>query len=291
MLHELNVQHALGSADRSRSGGSGRRSVLTGSKAHAATPLATADERRRMTGRQPSHEARRAPILARVRRELVIIALEGHPDDRGTDAGPGVHPAGEGRHRGRLGLMPTVELHEAEGRGEGGTALLKRGHCRHPDCHSGGRTVIMLLPPSHVPVGRLRTPRTRRPADSKISRIASAVQEVSHADLYGGARAQGHYDGPAGRRTKTAIQTGKELSAKGKAARYIRSTFIPGEARCMCLFEAPNPQHVKELNESAEIPFSRIVEVMEMAGPVKGELKQRLIYSVVVLARAVITDE
>ncbi len=63
---------------------------------------------------------------------------------------------------------------------------------------------------------------------------------------------------------KRAIQIGKELSAKGKAVRYIRSTFVPGEARCMCLFEAPNPQHVKELNETAQIPFSRIVEAMDL---------------------------
>ena len=32
----------------------------------------------------------------------------------------------------------------------------------------------------------------------------------------------------------------------------------------MCLFEAPNPQNVKELNEVAQIPFSRIVEAMDL---------------------------
>ncbi len=63
---------------------------------------------------------------------------------------------------------------------------------------------------------------------------------------------------------KRAIATGKELSAKGKDVRYIRSTFVPGEARCMCLFEAPNPEHVKELNQLAQIPFSRIVEALDL---------------------------
>jgi len=63
---------------------------------------------------------------------------------------------------------------------------------------------------------------------------------------------------------KLAIQTGKDLSAGGKQVRYIRSTFVPGEARCMCLFEAPNPQNVKELNEKAQIPFSRIVEALDL---------------------------
>ena len=63
---------------------------------------------------------------------------------------------------------------------------------------------------------------------------------------------------------KRAIATGEELSAQGKAVRYIRSTFVPGEARCMCLFEAPTPQNIKELNEKAQIPFSRIVEAMDL---------------------------
>lgn len=63
---------------------------------------------------------------------------------------------------------------------------------------------------------------------------------------------------------KAAIETGKQFTAKGKPVRYIRSTFVPGEARCMCLFEAPSPQLVKEVNEAAKIPFSRIVEAFDL---------------------------
>ena len=63
---------------------------------------------------------------------------------------------------------------------------------------------------------------------------------------------------------KAAIETGKRMSTAGKPVRYIRSTFVPGEARCMCLFEAPNAAHVKELNETAKIPFSRIVEALDL---------------------------
>jgi len=63
---------------------------------------------------------------------------------------------------------------------------------------------------------------------------------------------------------KKAIQMGKELTAEGRQVRYIRSTFVPGEARCMCLFEAPNPQHVREVNERAEIPFTRIVPAEDL---------------------------
>ena len=63
---------------------------------------------------------------------------------------------------------------------------------------------------------------------------------------------------------KRAIQTGKELTAQGKEVRYIRSTFVPGENKCMCLFEAPNPEHVREANERAQIPFTRIVAAEDL---------------------------
>ncbi len=63
---------------------------------------------------------------------------------------------------------------------------------------------------------------------------------------------------------KAAIEMGKKLTAEGRSVRYIRSTFVPGESRCMCLFEAQNPQQVKELNEKAKIPFTRIVEADDL---------------------------
>ncbi|HEX9687929.1 MAG TPA: nickel-binding protein [Thermoanaerobaculia bacterium] len=40
------------------------------------------------------------------------------------------------------------------------------------------------------------------------------------------------------------------------------------EERCMCLFEAPNAETVRELNETAKIPFTRIVEAQNLTpGP------------------------
>jgi hypothetical protein len=32
----------------------------------------------------------------------------------------------------------------------------------------------------------------------------------------------------------------------------------------MCLFEAPNAQRVREVNEEAQIPFTRIVEALDL---------------------------
>jgi hypothetical protein len=63
---------------------------------------------------------------------------------------------------------------------------------------------------------------------------------------------------------RAAIETSKKLSAEGKAVRYIRSTFVPGDARCMCLFEAASPQVVREVNETARIPFTNIVEALDL---------------------------
>jgi muconolactone delta-isomerase len=63
---------------------------------------------------------------------------------------------------------------------------------------------------------------------------------------------------------KRSIQVGKDLTAQGREVRYIRSTFVPGENRCMCLFEAPNPENVREANERAEIPFTRIVPAEDL---------------------------
>jgi hypothetical protein len=62
-----------------------------------------------------------------------------------------------------------------------------------------------------------------------------------------------------------AITTGERFRAAGKRVRYIRSTFVPEEARCLCLFEASDPASVRELNETAGIPFDRIVEALDLA--------------------------
>ena len=63
---------------------------------------------------------------------------------------------------------------------------------------------------------------------------------------------------------KAAIATSEEFSAAGKIVRYIRTTFVPGEAHCMCLFEADNADLVRAVNEAAQIPFTRIVEALDL---------------------------
>ncbi len=63
---------------------------------------------------------------------------------------------------------------------------------------------------------------------------------------------------------KAAIETCKQFTAQGKAVRFIRTTFVPGEAHCMCLFEAASPDVVKQVNETAKIPFTRITEALDL---------------------------
>ena len=61
-----------------------------------------------------------------------------------------------------------------------------------------------------------------------------------------------------------AIQTSKQYAAKGTPMRYIRSTFAPEDGRCMCLFEAANADSVKRLNDEAKLPYSRVVEALDL---------------------------
>ena len=63
---------------------------------------------------------------------------------------------------------------------------------------------------------------------------------------------------------QAAISTSRQFTSQGKAVRYIRTTFVPGEAHCMCLFEAASPDLVKEVNEAAKLPFTRIVEALDL---------------------------
>jgi muconolactone delta-isomerase len=63
---------------------------------------------------------------------------------------------------------------------------------------------------------------------------------------------------------KAAIETSKKFSAQGKKVRYVRSTFVPGESHCMCLFEADSADLVKQVNDAAKLPYTRIVEAQDL---------------------------
>jgi hypothetical protein len=64
---------------------------------------------------------------------------------------------------------------------------------------------------------------------------------------------------------EAAIATSRRFTANGRPVRFIRSLWVPSEEHVMCLFEAENPQSVRDVNEAAGIRFMRIVEVVDLS--------------------------
>ena len=62
---------------------------------------------------------------------------------------------------------------------------------------------------------------------------------------------------------RSMIAVSQRFTARGEYVRYIRSTYLPDESRCMCWFEAPSAEAVAEVHEVAKVPFDRIIEAIE----------------------------
>lgn len=62
-----------------------------------------------------------------------------------------------------------------------------------------------------------------------------------------------------------AKETTASMTEEGTPVRYLRSTFIPGEDKCYCLFEGPSAEVVKTANERAQLPYERIVDAMHIS--------------------------
>ncbi len=60
------------------------------------------------------------------------------------------------------------------------------------------------------------------------------------------------------------IAVSLRFTARGEYVRYIRSTYLPDESRCMCWFEATSAEAVAEVNEVAKVPFERICEAIDL---------------------------
>jgi hypothetical protein len=64
---------------------------------------------------------------------------------------------------------------------------------------------------------------------------------------------------------QAAIRTAGELTARGKRVEYVRSTFLPDTSDCLCMFRAEDAAHVRELNDSAGLPYTRIIPAMDLS--------------------------
>ncbi|HTS91907.1 MAG TPA: DUF4242 domain-containing protein [Stellaceae bacterium] len=56
-----------------------------------------------------------------------------------------------------------------------------------------------------------------------------------------------------------------EMSKEGVPIRYLGSTFVPGEERCLCMFEGPSAEAVRQANVRAGLPLERIVEATNIS--------------------------
>lgn len=63
---------------------------------------------------------------------------------------------------------------------------------------------------------------------------------------------------------KAAIAKAAEMRAEGAEVAYIRSTFAPEDGRCMCLFDSDSADTVRQLNDSAGLPYSNVVPAMDL---------------------------
>jgi hypothetical protein len=65
---------------------------------------------------------------------------------------------------------------------------------------------------------------------------------------------------------RTAEKACADFASMGKTVRFLRSTFTPGDSHCRCLFQGPTVELIQELNDAAQIPYSRIVIAVEFPG-------------------------
>ena len=62
-----------------------------------------------------------------------------------------------------------------------------------------------------------------------------------------------------------AKSTTARMTEEGTPVRYLRSTFIPGEEKCYCLFEGASEDTIRQAQERAQLPYQRIVEAQHIA--------------------------
>ena len=63
---------------------------------------------------------------------------------------------------------------------------------------------------------------------------------------------------------KAAIETSQRFTEEGKPVRYVRTAWVPSESHVMCMFESETAQTVRDVNEAAGIPFTRILDAMDL---------------------------
>ncbi len=63
---------------------------------------------------------------------------------------------------------------------------------------------------------------------------------------------------------QAAMDAAGQSSADGRVVRYLGGFFIPGQGRAICIFGADSPDDVVTVNERGGVPFTEIVEAIEL---------------------------
>ena len=63
---------------------------------------------------------------------------------------------------------------------------------------------------------------------------------------------------------KAAIDMAEKMRGAGEDIAYIRSSFVPGDGMCRCLFDGQSEAQVKALNDDAGLPYDRVVPAMDL---------------------------
>ncbi len=60
------------------------------------------------------------------------------------------------------------------------------------------------------------------------------------------------------------VEMSKRFVEDGRPVRYLRSVYVPSESHCLSFFESPSPVFVRDVNEAAQIPFKKILHVIDL---------------------------
>jgi hypothetical protein len=63
---------------------------------------------------------------------------------------------------------------------------------------------------------------------------------------------------------KAAIATAEAMRGEGSQVRYMHSSFVPGDGRCMCFFKGDSAEEVQALNDRAGLPYSGVTEALDL---------------------------
>ncbi len=56
----------------------------------------------------------------------------------------------------------------------------------------------------------------------------------------------------------------QRFTEDGRPVHYLRSVYIPSQSQCLSFFESSSAAFVRDVNEAAQIPFTRIVQVIDL---------------------------